>query len=1128
MALITADRVADTSQTTGTGSLTLDDVAPTGYRTVNAVTSVGDTIYYCASHRTLDQWEVGLGTIGGSGTTLARTTVLASSNSGSAVSFSAGLKDIIGVFPASVLSGLYGPGGTDVAIADGGTGASTAEAAFNNLSPTTTRGDLIYRNATTNTRLAASTSGYLLQTNGAATDPTWAGFLQSGSSAVTRAWQDKLRETVSVLDFIPVAEHAAIRAFTSTTDVASYIALAVTAAATLRCNVYFPSGRYKVGSTTTITSSYVRLVGDGATNTIIYRDFASGPTFSWNAASNAVIIQCGMVGFGFTRNTATSLGSSNVAHIKITAGLHVLVADIRGDDVVEGVEFVGGALINIDQVSLVGDYAATDKARYGVKFSKLASPGSGATALPSYIRARSVWCSGSALNGFAYPLWILGGEFMQFDDCYFGQAKIFNVLIEQGSDNALILDITFGVGSYIDGADKSVAGDGIYITGNGILSGETWNASARSGGNGDGYIGNVNILCTVKGQVGDGRDGIRIDGTARGGTYSIAPRGITIAAQEISAWNRHGINAGGGLDIRIIPHRIRGNNFNNSASGSGIVLGATCTRPVVGPGRVGGDAFGAASTNYQVYGIDIVAGCTDAIVFDTNVKNNVTAGVRDNGTTSILSNNPDGNDDGVWVSLSGVRSEKAGGSAGIDTKRTDAHGSAQTIGTFTVIGKDSASNTQTYGVLSVYVADHTSASEDALWVWDLATAGTVSQAMILSGAALTPAASDLLALGSTALQWSDLFLAEGGVINWDNGDVTITQTNNVLSFAGASTRYEFDSNLTPASSDGAALGTSALMFSDLFLASGAVVNFNNGDVTITHSANLLAFGGASSGYTFDALATITSAGASALAVGANGATNPVLKIDASAASVATGVAITGAAAAARVALAAISSGTDEGLSIDAKGAGTIRLGATSTGAVEFSRNAVPTSSDGAALGTTSLMWADLFLASGGVINWNNGDVTLTHSANTLTFAGASSGYTFDATLTISNTLPSFFLGDTDAGADAKNYDFFADSGSFVGRLINDALNSAGEWIRVVRSGTSPSYVQFSAPISAGTTGDTATWLKIAAGTTAKSQINLPVSTAPTSPVDGDIWRQDNTDTGLKIRVNGVTKTVTLA
>ena len=56
--------------------------------------------------------------------------------------------------------------------------------------------------------------------------------------------------------------------------------------------------------------------------------------------------------------------------------------------------------------------------------------------------------------------------------------------------------------------------------------------------------------------------------------------------------------------------------------------------------------------------------------------------------------------------------------------------------------------------------------------------------------------------------------------------------------------------------------------------------------------------------------------------------------------------------------------------------------------IELVENALsPVTSDGVALGTTSLMWSDLFLASGSVINFNNGDVTLTHSSNTLTVAG---------------------------------------------------------------------------------------------------------------------------------------------
>lgn len=77
--------------------------------------------------------------------------------------------------------------------------------------------------------------------------------------------------------------------------------------------------------------------------------------------------------------------------------------------------------------------------------------------------------------------------------------------------------------------------------------------------------------------------------------------------------------------------------------------------------------------------------------------------------------------------------------------------------------------------------------------------------------------------------------------------------------------------------------------------------------------------------------TITSASANALAVGANGTTAPVFKVDASTASVATGVQVKGAAAASGVAVSAISSGTNENLTLDAKGSGTLTLNGTATG-----------------------------------------------------------------------------------------------------------------------------------------------------------------------------------------------------
>ena len=98
MALVLKDRVKETSTTTGTGTFTLAG-ASTGYQSFSAVGN-GNTTYYAIALQGGSEWEVGIGTYTSSGTTVARTTVLASSNSGSAVNFSAGTKDVFVTMPA--------------------------------------------------------------------------------------------------------------------------------------------------------------------------------------------------------------------------------------------------------------------------------------------------------------------------------------------------------------------------------------------------------------------------------------------------------------------------------------------------------------------------------------------------------------------------------------------------------------------------------------------------------------------------------------------------------------------------------------------------------------------------------------------------------------------------------------------------------------------------------------------------------------------------------------------------------------------------------------------------------------------------------------------------------------------
>ena len=96
MALVLADRVKETTTTTGTGTYTLAG-AVTGFESFATIGNT-NTTYYCCTDGT--DFEVGVGTYTSSGTTLARTTILQSSNSDSAVNWSAGTRSIFCTQPA--------------------------------------------------------------------------------------------------------------------------------------------------------------------------------------------------------------------------------------------------------------------------------------------------------------------------------------------------------------------------------------------------------------------------------------------------------------------------------------------------------------------------------------------------------------------------------------------------------------------------------------------------------------------------------------------------------------------------------------------------------------------------------------------------------------------------------------------------------------------------------------------------------------------------------------------------------------------------------------------------------------------------------------------------------------------
>jgi len=105
MAHISVDRVKELATTTGTSNFTLGG-AVTGYRAFSTVMANNDTCFYCIAHKTLTEWEIGLGTwvTGGTLNRADANVFSGSSGAGARVNFSAGDKEVFIVAPADRLS----------------------------------------------------------------------------------------------------------------------------------------------------------------------------------------------------------------------------------------------------------------------------------------------------------------------------------------------------------------------------------------------------------------------------------------------------------------------------------------------------------------------------------------------------------------------------------------------------------------------------------------------------------------------------------------------------------------------------------------------------------------------------------------------------------------------------------------------------------------------------------------------------------------------------------------------------------------------------------------------------------------------------------------------------------------
>jgi hypothetical protein len=186
---------------------------------------------------------------------------------------------------------------------------------------------IILSTGTTLVDLAASTGALLV------------GWIQAGVGAVLRTISDKLRDSVSALDFMSDAQRVGVIAGTNTLDVSAALQAAINTGRPVRCPY---AGPYIIGTgltyTTTSSSAYtqgIRLSGDGEEKTVFDNRVASGFMISVDTDTTGKF-QEGVVFEGFKIATTTSPATSGGISLRRAAQVdfkHVKISGLTGDGV---------------------------------------------------------------------------------------------------------------------------------------------------------------------------------------------------------------------------------------------------------------------------------------------------------------------------------------------------------------------------------------------------------------------------------------------------------------------------------------------------------------------------------------------------------------------------------------------------------------------------------------------------------------------------------------------------------------------------------------------------------------------------------------------------------------------------
>ena len=174
------------------------------------------------------------------------------------------------------------------------------------------------------------------------------GFIQSGTGAVARTAQDKMRESVSVFDFMTSAEISDVQSGTATIDVTVAIQAAVNSLSNSGGNLYFPRGRYKITAQINILNkSNIRLFGVGFSG-------------SYNSTNFCTTLQGTgpFTGLQFTNGVGCAVeslqlkGFGAALHFNFCLGFRVLNCNLRENQ--HGATFYGNG-VGIVRANMIRD-----------------------------------------------------------------------------------------------------------------------------------------------------------------------------------------------------------------------------------------------------------------------------------------------------------------------------------------------------------------------------------------------------------------------------------------------------------------------------------------------------------------------------------------------------------------------------------------------------------------------------------------------------------------------------------------------------------------------------------------------------------------------------------------------------